>query len=372
MKKKAKIIALYLPQFHPTPNNDIWWGKGFTEWTNLCKARPLFKGHYQPRVPADLGFYDLRMPEARKMQADMAREYGVDAFCYYHYWFDDNHQELERPFNEVLNSGEPDFPFMLCWANESWHTKFWRHDGTSEKKLLVEQKYGNENSNILHFEHLLSAFKDPRYLRKDDKPLFMIYRPLEFPNVKEFIDLWQKLAIKNGLNGIYFIGQTEYVDSVGDEILSLGFDAVNAVRLYEEFSYNKKKNLLTKIYLKTLKLTKVKFFPKNRRIDYRKCYSKFVGEKEKEEFIVPTLIPNFDHTPRSGMGGHLLDNSTPEYFGMHAKQVFETLKMKTDNEPLVFIKSWNEWGEGNYMEPDLRYGKGYLKELKKAKEEFES
>ena len=207
-KIKPRVIAFYLPQYHPTPDNDKWWGKGFTEWTNVGKAKPLFRGHYQPKVPADLGYYDLRLPEVRAAQAELAKEAGIEGFCYYHYWFGDGKQELELPFNEVIRTGEPDFPFCLCWANESWHAKFWDKDGkASSKKLLIEQRYLGHEDNVKHFYSLLPAFKDKRYMKVDGKLLFLIYRPLDFENVSGFIQDWQKLARENELEGFHFVGQ---------------------------------------------------------------------------------------------------------------------------------------------------------------------
>src|SRR3990172_1193224 len=199
---RARLIAFYLPQFHPIPENDEWWGRGFTEWTNTAKGRPLFKGHYQPHVPADLGFYDLRLPETRADQADMARKYGVEAFCYYQYWFA-GRQLLERPFNEVLASGEPDFPFCLCWANQTW-TGIWH--GTPNR-ILVEQTYPGMEDHRRHFEALLPAFCDKRYLKVDGKPLFAIYNPMELPDTPRVLELWRGLAAKAGLPGLYLLAQ---------------------------------------------------------------------------------------------------------------------------------------------------------------------
>lgn len=205
---KARVIAFYLPQFHPIPENDRWWMKGFTEWTNVGKARPLFPGHYQPKVPADLGYYDLRVPETRKAQADMAKEYGIEGFCYWHYWFGNGKRLLERPFNEVLSSDEPDFPFCLAWANESWRGFY---HGIKSKDTLINQLYPGEQDYIAHFHEVLPAFKDHRYITVDEKPLFMVYHPLDHPEMKEFIELWRTLAVQNGLKGVYFIGQTYHL-----------------------------------------------------------------------------------------------------------------------------------------------------------------
>lgn len=167
--EKVKIIAYYLPQFHPCKQNNEWWGKGFTEWTNVAKAKPLFKGHYQPKIPSDLGFYDLRLPEVREEQVQLAREAGVYGFCYWHYWFGNGKRLLERPFEEVLESGKPDFPFCLGWANHSWYAKLWDKD-TRKDKLLIEQKYLGKEDYVAHFMYALKAFKDKRYIKDGDKP----------------------------------------------------------------------------------------------------------------------------------------------------------------------------------------------------------
>ena len=228
-QNKARVLAFYLPQFHPTPENDAWWGKGFTEWTNVGKAKPLFRGHYQPQVPADLGYYDLRVPETRVAQADMAREYGVEGFCYWHYWFGNGRRLLDRPFTEVLESGNPDFPFCLAWANHSWHGIYC---GVKSKDPLIEQTYNGLSDYEHHFYDVLPAFKDKRYITVDGKPFFLVFSPLEIPDPKEFIDCWQQLAIRNGLKGIHFVAHTYKAENI-DLLLSRGFDAVNVVRLFD-------------------------------------------------------------------------------------------------------------------------------------------
>ena len=174
---KARIIALYLPQYHPIPENDEWWGKGFTEWTNVAQAKPQFRGHYQPRIPADLGFYDLRLPEVREQQAQLAREAGIEGFCYYHYWFGNGRQLLERPFNEVLESGKPDFPFCLCWANHNWTNKTWQKGKSLRSdSMIMKMEYSMEDHKK-HFMALLPAFRDERYIKVDGKPLFGVWSP---------------------------------------------------------------------------------------------------------------------------------------------------------------------------------------------------
>ena len=202
----ARLIAIYLPQYYPIPENDETWGKGFTEWTNVGKAKPLFKGHYQPRVPADLGYYDLRVPETREAQAQMAQSYGIEGFMYWHYWFGNGKRLLERPFNEVLESGKPDFPFCLGWANHSWTTKTWTATGQFQaNKMIAEQLYPGDEDFVNHFYYCLKAFKDHRYINVDGKPFFLIYAPQNIPNVEHFISLWNNLAQQNGLPGIHFV-----------------------------------------------------------------------------------------------------------------------------------------------------------------------
>lgn len=350
---RPKIIAFYLPQFHPTPDNDKWWGKGFTEWTNVAKAKPLFRGHYQPHIPADLGFYDLRLPEVREAQAELAREAGVDGFCYWSYWFGNGKVELELPFNEVLRLGKPDFPFMLCWANESWHSKFWNKNGTIEKKVLVEQLYPGKEDYINHFYYRLPAFKDSRYMKIDNKPIFMIYRWKEIHNIKEFIEVWQALAIKEGFNGMYFIAHEveEPNYETYKRIKALGFDAMNTVRIWDA---EHRKISRIKYIFRWLKM-KMTGIPRLR--EYSDIFKFYFTKDDGEEEIFPTLIPNWDHSPRSGTAGVIINNSHPNYFKLHVDNVLNGVKNKIGPN-LVFIRAWNEWGEGNHMEPDLRYGKG--------------
>lgn len=364
MKNRAKIIAFYLPQYHPTKDNDEWWGKGFTEWTNVGKAKPLFRGHYQPKIPADLGYYDLRLPEVREAQAELAKKAGIYGFCYYHYWFGNGKQELEMPFNEVLATGKPDFPFMLCWANESWHKKFWDKDGnSSSKKILVEQTYPNEEDYISHFYHLLPAFKDQRHIKIDNKPTFMIYRPFEFQDVAKFIKIWNELAIKEGLDGIYFMCQIN--DNFNDETInkleSLGFNAINSMRLFEarKCSLSWGRRAFEKLMATLFKRPHIH--------NYNRIKKYFVSQMEKRSNVYPTIIPNWDHSPRSNTSAIILTASTPKAFKIHVKEVLELTKSKSEN--IIFLKSWNEWGEGNYMEPDLKYKHGYINALRESLEE---
>lgn len=356
MKTKARVIAFYLPQYHPIPENDEWWGKGFTEWTNVGKAQALFKGHYQPRVPADLGYYDLRVPETRKAQAHMAKEYGIEGFCYWHYWFGDGKRLIERPFNEVVASGEPDFPFCLAWANESWKGFAY---GVKNRNLLIEQLYPGVDDYIAHFYEVLPALKDKRYIQVDGKPLFMIYKPHGHKDVVLFMDTWKRLAVENGLKGIYFVGHIVDSRISVEDIMKIGVDAVNTVRL-DNYQLNHRTVLQRAIkHLKRL----VVGIPQS--YSY-KIVSKYFTDPvvDKLEYVYPSIIPGWDHSARSNKEALVLTNTTPELFADHVNEVVSTVKDKRPENRIIFLKSWNEWAEGNYMEPDLRWGTKFLEVLK--------
>ncbi|MDR2270631.1 MAG: glycoside hydrolase family 99-like domain-containing protein [Sphingobacterium sp.] len=352
---KARVIAYYLPQFHPIPENDKWWEKGFTEWTNVGKARPLFKGHDQPRLPADLGYYDLRVAETREAQAEMAREYGIEGFCYWHYWFGNGKRLLERPFNEVLADKKPNFPFCLAWANESW--KGFAH-GLKNRNMLIEQLYPGEEDYRAHFHALLPAFKDSRYITVDGKILFMIYKPLQHPDLELFISIWQDLAKVNGLAGFHFVGHSSFVEEI-DTILARGMDSVNINRIFSYITGNRtvKRRILDRLKKYTLGMPLV--------YSYEKMTRYFVGKEELKKNVFPTIVPNWDHSPRSGKEGVVFHNSTPKAFGAHVNEALKVVEQKEEEYKLIFLKSWNEWAEGNYMEPDRKWGLAYLETLKK-------
>lgn len=359
---KVRILSSYLPQFHPIPENDEWWGKGFTEWTNVGKARPLFKGHYQPKVPSELGYYDLRMPEVRQAQADLAREHGIEAFCYWHYWFGHGKQLLERPFNEVLSSGKPDFPFCLGWANHDWKDKQFSRNGSN--RMLMKQEYPGVEDYVQHFHTVLPAFRDKRYVRVDGKPVFLVYDPGSLPDIPEFIKLWQKLARENDLEGIHFIANTHQIEDI-ESYRESGFDAINILRFFH----------FIKQELSLAERAKMKFnrivLKRGHAYDYALAARHFQGEEDKLDYCYPSLIPNWDHSPRSGRQGHIFVNSHPQAFKVHVKKVLEQIRHKSPEHRIVMLKSWNEWGEGNYVEPDLKYGRGYLEAIRTAIDEFE-
>ncbi len=380
----ARVIAYYLPQFHPIPENDEWWGKGFTEWRSVTNAKPLFKGHYQPHLPLDLGFYDLRVPEVREQQAELARNAGIEGFCYYHYWFGNGKQLLQRPFEEMLVSKSPDFPFCLCWANHDWSNKLWTDDGKVFKEvLLMKQTYSTEDY-IKHFNYLLPAFQDNRYIRIDNKPCFVIWHPYDIPDIKEFIELWNRLALENGLDGIYFIANQPTLDyndlraissvsflkkpeiNIASEkfskVLSLGFNGVNSKGEYRaEYFVRSRWNFLSKFISRTF--LKKHILSTCKQKDINKYL--YVPE-EKQENIYPTLLPNWDHSPRSGKKWRIYTESTPEIFKEQIKDALTLLEGRDDDHKILFLRAWNEWGEGNHIEPDCKYGHGYLDVLREA------
>lgn len=359
-QKKARVIAFYLPQYHPIAENDNWWGKGFTEWTNVGKAKPLFKGHNQPRVPTDLGYYDLRLQEVREAQAEMAREAGIEGFIYWHYWFGNGKRLMEFIFDEVLESGKPDFPFCLGWANHSWYAKDWNSDGVRNDKLLIEQTYPGDDDYRLHFEYAVRAFKDSRYIKVNDRPILFIYDTNTLPS--QFLTLWNKWAIQEGFKGIHFVGRLQKDGDI-NSLEEIGYNAFSSERMWGVYSSSSliKKSLFR---LKNFIFRRPKFT-----LDYKDAYPYFSSELDKNENIYPSIYPNWDHSPRSGNRGLIIHNSKPEYFEQHVKKVLEIIKNKKEKNRIVFLKSWNEWAEGNYMEPDIINGKSYLDILSKVLKE---
>jgi len=350
---RARAIALYLPQFHPIPENDAWWGKGFTEWTNTAKARPLFRGHRQPHVPADLGFYDLRLPETRQAQAELARRHGIEAFCYYHYWFA-GRRILERPFDEVLASGQPDFPFCLCWANESW-TGIWH--GAPER-LLIEQTYPGPADHAAHFAALRPAFADPRYLRVDGKPLFLLYKPENLPDPAATLALWRGWAAAAGLGGLHVLGMTA---RAAWRPGAHGFDGKVALPLILPRPWVSRRQPLRWL---------------RNRIAVRRGLPTILSQAAlvardlpglaAEADSYPCLLHDWDNTPRAGASGVVLRDATPALFARLLDAAVQRLAARPPEHRLLFLKAWNEWAEGNHLEPDLAHGLDYLRAVAQA------
>lgn len=361
---KLRAIAFYLPQYHPIPENDVWWGKGFTEWTNVAKAKPRFKGHYQPHLPADLGFYDLRLPETRAAQADLARAYGIHGFCYYHYWFNGK-RLLERPFNEVLNSGEPDFPFCLCWANENW-TRRW--DG-AEQEILMQQVY-DEASDRKHLQWLAQAFADPRYIRVDDKPLFLVYRASQIPNPAKTVEVWREEAQRLGI-GELFLARVESTSSEHTDPHVLGFDAAiefqpDWMKLGRRAQSGRKYNLLRSLGLAE------QGYRDNKIYDYQAVVTNMLAKPDPPYLRFPCVTPAWDNAARRKNNATIIQGSTPELYGDWLKASTEKLLKSPEQKSLIFINAWNEWAEGNHLEPCQKWGSAYLEQTRQVLNEYAS
>jgi len=353
MRRNARVIAYYLPQYHPVPENDAFWGKGFTEWTNVAKAKPLYRGHYQPHIPADLGFYDLRCPETRAAQAELAREYGIEAFCYYHYWLGGGRRLIERPFNEVLASGEPNFPFCLCWANHSWNN-IWQ--GIANR-TLAEQTYPGMKDHEEHFRFLLRAFSDPRYVAVDGKPLFLIYKPDDVPELERVADFWRELALKAGLKGLYLAGISHFAPHWNPR--PRGLDACMMQKLPERNGRIPARYLFTKLKVAASRGEHVLSV-----YDYEEMLDFLLRKNRPEWTDFPCLLPNWDNTPRAGMKGLVFHGSTPALFRRLIRKGLDLVADYPDEERILFVKAWNERAEGKHLEPDLRFGRGYLEALR--------
>lgn len=345
----VRLIAFYLPQFHPIPENDAWWGEGFTEWVNVRRARPNFTGHYQPRVPAELGYYDLRDPAVRAAQAELARTHGIHGFCYYYYWFN-GRRLLHRPLDEVMLSGKPDFPFCVCWANENW-TRRW--DGGNDE-LLVAQTYTPENEQRLIAE-LLPLFRDRRYIRVNGRPLLLVYRANLLPEPRRATDTFRRVAREAGEAEPYLaMVHVPQMPPPGE----LGFDAG-----VEFPPHSTEVNTLTD--------------------QVEKLNPKFTGDVwdyiSAAQYAIARPLPPFplfrgvmagwDNTPRLQNIGQVFVNAHPEnYRRWLATMIAQTRNARPEGERIVFINAWNEWGEGCYLEPEAQFGRGFLEATRAALE----
>jgi len=354
MLQKVRPIAIYLPQFHPIPENNEWWGKGFTEWTNVTKAKPLFKGHYQPHLPADLGFYDLRMPELQEAQAQMARDYGIYGFCYYHYWFNGK-KLLERPIENILKNQRPDFPFCLFWANESWSRTWW----DDKNEILIKQTYSDADS-VNHAQYLCTAFSDNRYIRINNRPVFIIYRPLDIPSFNKYIDKFKNELARLNCNEPYIIATNSHNQSIN--YLTIGFDGIlnfepqfSIVRNFmkdkrnlQKFIYNSKHHIFNS-KLKIISYNTAKDLMENRQFPYK---------------YYPCVLVGWDNSPRRGEKGIIMINQNQERFRESLQKAKEYVENNTLDDNIIFVNAWNEWAEGNHLEPDLNNGYKYLEQIK--------
>jgi lipopolysaccharide biosynthesis protein len=354
METFVRLIAFYLPQFHPIPENDQWWGKGFTEWTNVANARPLFRGHYQPHLPSDLGFYDLRLPEVRQAQAELAAAYGIHGFCYYHYWFQ-GRRLLERPFNEVLASGQPDFPFCLCWANENW-TRAW--DGM-QTQILMPQIYSKED-DINHIRYLSTAFRDQRYIRVDDKPLFIVYRSTKLPCSRRTTDLWREEAIRLGIGELYLCRVESFSEAF--DPTPAGFDA--SIEFQPLFNYTDSRLYASPIH-KLMRFSGIsKFVMAHLQLSlhsYQRLADHMATRPSPPYTRFPCVTPSWDNSARRSNKATVYHGSTPDIYQKWLSRAINRQRNQRIMDKIVFINAWNEWAEGAHLEPDMRFGRGYLK-----------
>ena len=375
-----KIIAFYLPQFHNIPENDEWWGDGFTEWTNVKKAKPLYEGHMQPRVPLGGNYYNLLDDNVKIWQADLAKKYGVYGFCYYHYWFNGK-MLLEKPMEQMLANKEVDIPFCICWANEPW-TKAWVGD---ERKLLIAQEYGQEEEWKQHFMYLLPFFKDERYITKDGKPLFVFYRPDIVPCMKEMIETWDKLAKENGLSGITFAFQSgDYDWNKSKEAKLFDYDIEFQPPYASHWLYSNDGKIVSA--LKKCRRLLAGWAGKKFGIDlyrygtaqykkmtgqtvanYDSMWQKIIEAKPMRSNSIPGAFVKWDNTPRHGERGQI-NVGTPEKFEYYLSKQIKHAR-EDYHEDMIFMYAWNEWAEGGYLEPDEDDKYGYLEAIKAALEE---
>ena len=355
----VKAIAFYLPQYHPIPENDAWWGTGFTEWRNVAAARPLFPGHRQPHVPSTLGFYDLRLPEARYAQATLAAEYGIGGFCYYHYWFN-GRRILDRPFREVLESGEPRFPFCLCWANENW-TRAW--DG-GERSILLQQAYSPAD-DIAHIQSLLPAFADDRYIRVGGRPLFLVYRTELMPEPQRTAARWRQEVARAGLGDLFLVRVEGFKADV--DPVELGFDAsVDFAPRWRQLTHDGMFRSSTFRRMIKWGLLPPLYFV-NQIISYKTVVSRGLAAKEPSFLRFGCAAPGFDNSARRRDRALILVDSDPSSYESWLRAVVaRAAKRESVDERIVFINAWNEWAEGNHLEPDTHWGLAYLEATRRA------
>ena len=375
-----KIIAFYLPQFHNIPENDEWWGDGFTEWVNVRKAQPLYNGHVQPKEPLDDNYYDLTDDKVKVWQSKLAKKYGVYGFCYYHYWFNGK-LLLEKPMEQMLANPYVDTPFCICWANEAW-TKAW----VNSTQTLIPQKYGEKKEWKDHFDYMLKFFKDERYIKCDGKPLLVIYKPELIECGNEMIDYFQELAKDAGFPGLCMAYQHGNMDFYSENKDDSRYDLdIEFQPIYARYDYDKehaKSGLKTKLKPLYNKISiwlgkklgreinlhwKIKGSDVVRKYDYDKIWECILNKRVVDKKRVPGAFAMWDNTPRHGLNGHVYIGATPKKF----EEYLEKLIKKTKNEykkDMIFVYAWNEWAEGGYLEPDRESGYGYLEAIHNALE----
>lgn len=356
-----RLIAFYLPQYHPIPENNQWWGEGFTEWHNVKSAEPLFSGHYQPHVPADLGYYDLRETQTRVAQAELARQYGIEGFCYYHYWFSGK-QLLQQPLRDLLASGEPDFPFCLCWANENW-TRRW--DG-EDQQVLMQQTYSEEDDRA-HIRHLLPIFEDQRYIRVNGKPLFVVYRTQNMPEPAHSAEIWREEARKAGLGEIYLC---RVEGKFNGDPLDINFDA--ALEFAPDW-WNKGTQLTPDSELLPASDGDLKTVCKDHYVhDYQAMVDTMMAKANPPYKWFRCVTPSWDNRARRKKGANVFVGATPEGYQSWLRRAIENTNNRLlGEERIVFLNAWNEWAEGCHLEPDEKFGHAWLEATQAAAKDSE-
>ena len=380
-----RIIAFYLPQFHTIPENDEWWGKGFTEWTNVKKAKPLFEGHIQPKVPLNNNYYNLLNDDVKIWQANLAKEYGIYGFCYYHYWYNGK-MLLEKPMEQMLKNKNVDIPFCIWWCNQPW-TKSWV--GNNDK-ILISQSYGNEEEWINHYNYLRQFFLDNRYILNDNKPIIGIYNPIAIGSIKDIKDCWEMLAKKDGFDGIDLMCTITSYDNIDkfqniyvvcDHYVEWGFSLARE-------KYSKQNDSRFYLFLRNLKdIINAKFerlfgknFPVDElsnkikkvikghsliKLDYDEIWKLLISFKPYCDKSLPGAFVNWDNTARYGERGSVMVNSSPDKFCNYLSAQIKNAK-ENYKTGMLFLQAWNEWAEWSVLEPDEDNGFSYLNALKNA------
>nr|WP_255319584.1 glycoside hydrolase family 99-like domain-containing protein [Dendrosporobacter quercicolus] len=345
-EQDVKLIAFYLPQFHSIPENDSWWEKGFTEWTNVTKTVPQYNGHYQPHFPTDLGFYDLRNIGIMKRQVEMAKQYGIYGFCFYHYWFA-GQRLLETPVNNFLKHKELVYPFCLCWANENW-TRRW--DGL-ENEILISQNHSEED-DLAFIEDAARYFKSKRYIKIQGRPLFIVYRPLLFPDPEKTIKIWKEYCRQMDIGDLFVAG----IKGFGLEQNDIyGLDALIEFPPFGFYS----QDITDSVMLMNSNFSGAIY-------DYNFCINKDYLHKEKG-LIFRGVMPGWDNTARRPDAATIFHDSCPEKYQNWLENAIRFTKDKLPNEQqFIFVNAWNEWAEGAHLEPDRKYGYGNLHATAKA------
>lgn len=367
---RIKVIPVYLPQFHTIPENDEWWGKGFTEWVNVKAAKPLFEGHYQPRVPLGNNYYDLSDIETLKWQCKIAKEHGIYGFCMYHYWFN-GHLLLEKPMEMLLAHPEIDIKYCISWANHDW-TDAWKASDRAPR-ILIAHNFDDEKDWVNHFNYMLPFFKDSRYISENNKPYMIIYVPNLIRKLNKMLDLWERMAIEAGFEGLTFIYQSassSFDDSWDRSKFAYGIETNPG---YANLAFQKKRNLLPRLMKYSREIKRVlgirrSLISKGKptevgKIDYDETWNKILSLRPKYDNMIPSAFVDWDNTPRHRMNGYLYTGASPEKFGRYFKELIENTK-KYYQTDIIFVFAWNEWAEGGYLEPDERFGYGYLEAIR--------